>query len=50
MVTAASLVALTAPFRVVMAFSLVAGNAASTAAGQTIATTEQTDLSIPLSR
>ena len=43
----ASLVALTVPFRVVMAFSLVAGNAAFTAAGQTTATAEQTDLSIP---
>ena len=34
MVTAASLVALTVPFRVVMASSLVTGNAALVAAGQ----------------
>jgi hypothetical protein len=50
MVTAASLVALTVPFRVVMASSLVTGNAALVAAGQTTATTGQTDLSIPFSR
>ena len=49
MVTAASLVALTVPFRVVMASSLVTGNAALVAAGQTTATTGQTDLSIPSS-
>ena len=50
MVTAASLVTLTGPLRVVMAFSLVTGNAALLAAGHTRATTEQTDLSIPRTR
>jgi hypothetical protein len=50
MVTAASLVALTVPFRVVMTSSLVTDNAALVAAGQTTATTGQTDLSIPFSR
>jgi hypothetical protein len=50
MVTAASLMALTVPFRVVMTSSLVTDNAALVAAGQTNATTGQTDLSIPFSR
>ena len=48
MVTAAaSLATLTVPFRVVMTSSLVDDDATLAAAGQTTATTEQTDLSIP---